>query len=35
MIHKYIMIILRTYNHIRIYSDYILYDTILYNYMII
>jgi len=35
MILKYLMIILITYNHIHLYSDYMLYDTILYYYMII
>jgi hypothetical protein len=35
MIHKYITIILRTYNHISIYSDFISYDTMLYYYIII
>jgi hypothetical protein len=38
MILKYLMIILKTYNHIHLYSDYMSYRTmliLLYNYIVI
>jgi hypothetical protein len=35
MIVNYLIIILRTHNHIHLYSDYMSFDTILYYYMII